>query len=330
MKELISVAVPIYNSADTLERCVKSIAVQSYDNIEIILINDGSTDNIEQIISKLKRRYSRINYISQRHSGVSAARNAAISHANGKYIVFTDSDDTLERDFLQKLYIHASNGVLPICGIRRTEENDAVSESVYAKDVSVSKLSKNSVVGLYEKGLFSSAANKLYNCEIIKTHAVSFPTDISNGEDLLFNLQYIKYISGFAAVNEPLYNYTLNSSGTLHTICDKIRFDFINRMYNEFKSVLNCCGCTANDTLTLKRLILDEFLYAVRLYCMHSSDSFNVKVRQINRVFASREYNEVKVCLAECLNGRLYRLFNTENSLFAVIYYYLLKMRNRG
>lgn len=327
MKELISVAVPIYNSAGTLEKCVKSILAQSYENIEIILINDGSTDNTEQVMSQLKRRYSRISCISRTHSGVSAARNTAAAQANGKYIVFTDSDDTLERDFLQKLYMHASYGVLPICGIRHISENNTVSENVYSAIGNVTELSKNSVVRLYERGLFSSTANKLYSCELIKKYAVTFPEDIANGEDLLFNLQYIKHINGFAVINEPLYNYNIKASGTLHTICEKVRFDFVNRMYNEFKANVNSFGCTENDILTLKRLILDEFLYAVRLYCMYAADGFWVKVKKIADVFASREYNEVKVCLGECLDGRLYRLFKAENALFTVIYYYLLKMR---
>ena len=97
-EELVSIVVPIYNMGNTLERCVNSLLYQSYSNIEILLIDDGSTDNSLEICNELKKKDSRILVYHTENRGSGPARNTGIENANGRYIYFPDADDKLEKD----------------------------------------------------------------------------------------------------------------------------------------------------------------------------------------------------------------------------------------
>ena len=104
MKDKISIIVPIYNVSYYLDNCIESITKQTYSNLEIILVNDGSTDNSNDICQKWEKIDKRITYINQKNSGVSVARNNGIKKATGKYISFVDGDDYLEINFIKTLY----------------------------------------------------------------------------------------------------------------------------------------------------------------------------------------------------------------------------------
>lgn len=101
MEALISVIVPIYNVEKYLEKCLKSIVNQSYNNLEIILVNDGSTDGCLDIIEKYKKLDDRIKVINKKNGGLSDARNCGMKVANGDYVAFIDSDDFLELDMFE-------------------------------------------------------------------------------------------------------------------------------------------------------------------------------------------------------------------------------------
>lgn len=113
-EDLISIIVPIYNAEEFLGECIESILNQSYINIEIILVNDGSTDSSLNICNKYKEMDNRIKIISKSNSGVSDTRNIGISNALGKYICFTDADDMLKNDFVKVLYTEMVNNEVDI------------------------------------------------------------------------------------------------------------------------------------------------------------------------------------------------------------------------
>ena len=98
--DLVSIIIPVYNVEDFVEQCIDSILNQTYSNLEIIAVNDGSTDSSLKILENIKKKDSRVMIINQKNSGVSSARNAGIAKANGKYLVFVDADDFLARNFV--------------------------------------------------------------------------------------------------------------------------------------------------------------------------------------------------------------------------------------
>ena len=104
MKQLISVIVPVYNSEKYLKECINSILHQTYENIEIIIINDGSTDNSLLISQELQKEDKRIKIINQKNSGVSYSRNKGIQEATGEYIMFVDSDDFIVQNYIELMY----------------------------------------------------------------------------------------------------------------------------------------------------------------------------------------------------------------------------------
>ncbi len=118
MKELISVIVPVHNGQDYLEKCIDSIAAQTYDTLEIIVVNDGSTDGTAQVCERMRDKYANVSIITLPDIGVAAARNRAIEQAKGKYITFVDADDRLRPDMLRRLYDSLESTESDVAGCR--------------------------------------------------------------------------------------------------------------------------------------------------------------------------------------------------------------------
>ena len=114
-KDLISIVIPVYNVENYLNRCIESIISQTYENIEIILINDGSKDNSLLICKEYKNKDKRIKVIDKKNEGVSIARNIGVEKSSGKYVIFVDSDDWIEKTFVENLHKKISEYNVDIC-----------------------------------------------------------------------------------------------------------------------------------------------------------------------------------------------------------------------
>lgn len=189
-----SVIIPVYNSEKTIKRCVESIALQNRADVEVIIVNDGSTDDSESLCKSLQRKYGNIIYIYQENGGASSARNSGLSVAKGKYVMFVDSDDYVDSncfdiidkhtkgdaDFYQFGFSIVKNGV-----IKETREFSEFSSinSLCKKEAFIS----NSVVA---RSINSSAA-KLYKRKIIEEKGIRFCKELSAGEDLTFVFTFL-------------------------------------------------------------------------------------------------------------------------------------------
>ena len=133
MEDLISVVVPIYNVEKYLKTCIETIIKQTYKNIEIILVNDGSTDNSLQICNEFKEKEKRIKVINKKNGGLSDARNIGLKKAKGKYICFIDSDDFINEKYIEELHslIIKNNAQIAICSFENVNE---FGESIYKKE----------------------------------------------------------------------------------------------------------------------------------------------------------------------------------------------------
>lgn len=229
---LVSVIVPVYNAKLHIARCVESIRRQSYPNLEIILVNDGSSDVSLQVADVYARADKRILLIDKDNSGVSATRNLAISMATGKYLQFVDSDDYLAPDATRLL-------------VEKAEQNtaDLVIAPYYRVETHKPLFSKNEEdsyqtieqygfldAGFYDKttfarGLMKEPAsfyygvmwNKLYRRDIVHNHGIQCNVELGWSEDLLFNLEYIRYAARFYALAEPVYYYVQNPQSIIST-----------------------------------------------------------------------------------------------------------------
>lgn len=205
----ISVIVPIYNSEDYIDRCVRSIVEQSYKNIEIILVDDGSTDNSSMMCDEWAKNDKRVKVIHKENGGVSSARNEGLKIAKGDYISFVDSDDYIDKKMIEKMLnqMEKGNTDLVICNY---EPNS---------NYNTNKLiSKNDFYNLIlDKTLFRGYLwNKLYKKEIISKNNLKLDSKIHICEDLLFNCEYALYCNDIRVINDKLYYYSDDSYSVLN------------------------------------------------------------------------------------------------------------------
>lgn len=212
MDILISVIIPVYNRDYCLARCLDSVLSQTFSNWECILVDDGSTDQTLSVCRRYAEADSRFRVYSQPNGGVSVARNRGLELALGQYIAFIDSDDWVEKSYLQLLYAAADEDVMPFCGQDKTDslgrflvETPVKSDRMYRFDHSDHNLTGLLIDHLSE-GVLVGPVCKLYNRKIIEKHHISFPPDISWGEDLMFNCNYYLYINQLKGVPFSLYH----------------------------------------------------------------------------------------------------------------------------
>ncbi|MCW3160414.1 glycosyltransferase family 2 protein [Chryseobacterium oryctis] len=200
---LISVIIPVYNAANTLHKCVDSVLAQTYPEFELLLINDGSPDNSLEIMNFYAEKDTRVKVIDKaKNSGVSDTRNIGISHAKGQAICFIDSDDWVEKNYLQ-VFIdnYQSSDTLLIQNLIRGKPRELYYKTYQLKNDFSELFIKNNL--LY----YGAPYVKFYDREIIIKNSITFNKDISYGEDLMFFLEYIKQIKAIKIIDAALYHY---------------------------------------------------------------------------------------------------------------------------
>lgn len=211
---MITVVVPVYNNALYLESCLDSILAQTYRDLEIICVNDGSTDNSLELLHTIAKRDPRVTVLSQENAGVSAARNAGLELAHGDFVAFVDSDDELEPDMYETLLKLATEYQADIahCGYKRmhldgTEKNIQGTEKLLVQD------SWNAIQCLLTGKFFvGSLWNKLYKKELFSD--VRFDTSLKINEDVLINVQVFLKAKKLVFLDVPKYYYYERASSS--------------------------------------------------------------------------------------------------------------------
>ncbi len=228
----ISVIVPIYNVESYLAKCLNSLVHQTMENIEIVLINDGSTDLSENIAKKYIKKHKNIKYYKKENGGQSSARNMGLKYANGEYIAFVDSDDYIELNMFEIMYEYALKNNLDIvmCGIKYVYDNYEEKVSLFNE----TRLITN------KEYITSSPApwNKIYRRELLKNANYEFPKGIIY-EDLSLTPRLGIYTEKIGYVNNYLYNYIQRNNSTMNIEAYNPRindiFVSLELLYNFFK-----------------------------------------------------------------------------------------------
>lgn len=261
LENLISIIVPVYNSAKVVKRCIDSIINQNYSNWELIIVNDGSTDSSLSICEEYEKIDKRIHIVDKENGGVSSARNRGILQAKGNYICFVDSDDLIEPSFLSVLTssIKESNPDLTICGMKKISANGD-NESILPKKYCIKgKVAiANFVQRHYLEWLVSSPWGKLYKKSQLPIRG--FDETISLGEDLKFNIEYFQKISSIEIVPEALYNY-YDNEGSLTKSYKPGHLEAINEIYSITKKYIE--GIEGVDLRLLKYVNYKLFSFCV-------------------------------------------------------------------
>lgn len=216
----ISIVVPIYNAEKYIKRCLDSIIAQTHTNIEIILINDGSTDNTEKIIKKYKDK--RIKYYKNSNKGIGKSRNFGIDISSGKYIMFIDSDDYICTNACEELFNEAekSQADLVICDFYRVFDNKEIQEKIM--DFEQTDLNNKPELIL---DINLSPWNKLYLNSMIKKNKIRFIENLKY-EDAPFVLDSLKAAKKISKVSKPLNYYVIHNNSET-TIMNKKVFDIL-------------------------------------------------------------------------------------------------------
>lgn len=226
----VSIIVPIYNVATYLVQCVNSIRNQTYKSWELILVDDGSTDESGQLCEKFAEEDARIKVIHIQNSGVSTARNVGIENAEGKYIAFVDGDDWIEPDMYEKLIIPMNDGAdIVFCRFVR----EYLSGTVQHIEKNLQTLVKypydfRQIVYEYElqnqdrqtlsNTVFGSVCRSLFRKKVIDRQKIKFPAHVKIAEDRLFLMEYLLYCQYAAMVDFYGYHYRAQRQGSAVTL----------------------------------------------------------------------------------------------------------------
>lgn len=231
----VSIIVPVYNVEKYIEKCLNSLVNQTLEDIEIILVNDGSTDKSQTIIEQYQKKYPDvIKAYSTKNGGAAKARNYALEHVTGEYIGFVDSDDYISEEMYEKLYNQAKkeNADIVCCNYYRVKmekkfnkmnfgNKNILKEDVFNKSIYESKLLFDEVPYLW---------NKIFKTEMIKSNHFAFDNELRIYEDLLFTYKAFAKANKISRVEEALYFYIVAREGALTQILTEKRFD-IFKMY---------------------------------------------------------------------------------------------------
>jgi glycosyltransferase involved in cell wall biosynthesis len=217
----ISVIIPVFNAEKYLEKCVQSVIDQMLTDIEIIIVNDGSSDDSLSILKKFAQYDSRVKVISQENKGVSAARNKGLEIASGDWIAFADADDWLECDMLQKMYTAAlaENADIVICNVTNICGNGLSERLQLTNEIINFKNNRQEAFTKLMRFKYDYASwNKLYSATVVKQFRLSFSEGLRMYEDLLFNLCFWQYCKKGVVLSDCLYNYRTHPDSVMNQV----------------------------------------------------------------------------------------------------------------
>jgi len=251
MNPLVSIIVPAYNTAEFIDECVKSILNQTYNNIEIIIIDDGSTDNTLSLVKSLYGSNELVSIFTKKNDGPSSAKNYGIKKANGDYITFVDSDDWIDPDMIKELVYKAieTNADFVVSPYRFWSKN--LSKDTYINYRLLGSMSKYEQKVIYQNilinysnpksGIPYGGCGKLYNLRIIHKKLLFFDENLPLTEDVSFTISYLLVIDSANFIIQPKYNVRIRNNSTT-TIYRDNQINFYKNITSEFLNLLSSKG----------------------------------------------------------------------------------------
>lgn len=300
---MISIIIPIYNAEKYIKRCVLSVINQSYDKLEILLVNDGSTDNSLHICEAFAVNDNRIKVISQNNGGVSKARNTGLRLAKGEYVMFLDSDDYMLPDMCKTMLdvLHSKQADCVICGIQEPEGGLWCPQ----RNIDYSTLEdfKKDFIYQLNTELLSPCWNKIFKKQLI-THL--FNEEISFGEDLIFDLEYLNNCTRLSFITAPLVYHEKQVAGSLVTKTGLQRLMDIEKIH---QAIMQFAGEENISQDLHKKYIRDLTVYS-RFLLLDKRITFSDKKKILKKWIQGAYLNYMPVMnIKTYLSNRLLLLF---------------------
>lgn len=281
-EELVSVIVPVYNVSEYLCRCLDSIVRQSYIYLEIIIVDDGSTDNSLKICNNYKNKDKRIKVYHKNNGGLSSARNFGLKKASGEYITFIDSDDFINKYYIEKLYksIKDTNSDISCCFFKTfckkiplfEENNNDIKQSLFDRIEAINDM-------MYGNKINNSASCKLYKRKLFND--ITYPLNIYF-EDLATTYKVLQKAKRIILFEDELYYYYQRRTSILHQINEKKIEDLIH--------VINNMNYDLKENVLLEKSILARTINA-HFYIYRNSN--NKKIKELSKIFIKENRKRV-------------------------------------
>lgn len=296
-KPKISIIVPVFNAENYLYRCIDSILAQTYNDFELILINDGSTDDSQTICENYARKDNRIIVIKRENGGVSSARQEALNKAAGKYVIHVDSDDWCDSLMLSDLYEKAEseNADMVLCDYYMHIRNYDYYISQRPKSIDATQLQNQ----IFRQEIFGSLWNKLVRLEVIRRYSIRFPKEINLWEDAWFNCELLSHSLKITYLAKAYYHYDFHSNPN-----SMVRNVNRNTVFQQktFVSHFEKKGVDGESLLITKCCVLEVAFYQSLFSCDEVCALFpEIRKKYLHRNFLKRQ------ALCQCLLGN-YRL----------------------
>lgn len=318
MNDLVSVIIPVYNTGEKLERCIESVERSSYENIEILLIDDGSNKMTSDICDLYEKKYKNVIVFHNENRGVSYSRNFGIKKSNGSYIMFVDSDDILDKMAIEILYTLCvnNNADFSLGNYRECISYNFKKYSKYSNDnCEIVKNDEILKMFLCAKKIGWNIWAKLYKKELIEN--IEFPFNMQTGEDMYFLYQVCKKAKVLVITDIILYNYIIHKDSVMNS--KKVEkyfdtFELISEVYKE---------CPDNNIYRL--FYYTKMIWLFKFICANCNKISEKEIYKYKNVFIDIiEKNEFKIKNIKSkfefvLLSRFYNLF----TIYSKIYFFI-------
>jgi glycosyltransferase involved in cell wall biosynthesis len=277
---MISIIIPVYNRASLVKETVQSIYRQTYTDWELLLIDDGSTDNSLEVCQEMAVSDDKVHVFHKENGGLSSARNFGMQMANGDYISFIDSDDEISPNFLENLLLEIEKNDCDIvfCGLLRDMGN--VIYRQFYKDESYSK--DEYYIARYTTFATGSCCTALYKKNIITKYDITFPEERACGEDMQFIAEYIAHSStNIITTSKCYYNYIYQDS---NSITSKLYYDHYTLDVKLYHDCYDDSVDKKNFVIQTGQIYMDNLIRETVRYITYSPESFKEKIDQLNNI----------------------------------------------
>lgn len=290
MKEKVSVIVPVYNVEEFLPKCLDSLINQTYKDIKIICVNDGSTDGSLEVLKEFKKKDKRIQVISKKNGGLSSARNAGLERCDTPYVMFCDSDDYYAKGMVEKLLktLESDNSDIAVCTqnvIYLTHNEMEESDRNYYR---LNYTGKQYIHDDLILRTDVSVLNKIFRMDIIKKYRIQFPDGLNN-EDFYFYNAYMSVAKTISYVNQRLYNYIRREGSIMsdNFDADKLSMDHLlvaEKLFDFYKET----GFIEGH----RNLFWSQWVMSFWFSVEHSSKKYKDEIFKEGRAFIRKISNE--------------------------------------
>ncbi len=340
MKPVISVIIPVYNREKYIGRCVDSVLSQSFDDFEVLLIDDGSSDLSPQICDEYAKKDARVKVIHKANGGVSSARNEGLKVAQGEYITFVDSDDLMRPGFFEggNKKIKEYNPDLIVAGFKVTRcgghNRIREGEQTFDRDrfCTIEEILDGVNVPCF--GYMAAPWGKLYKSSIIRENNLCFDTSMRWGEDTYFNYDFLQYVKDVYAIKNISYDYYVGTANSLTCDWHDDSYEIRMKLWRRNFKLLRQLNILPEEIKRENAVFFEAAIGCIRDYCVDSKkDANRGRITLIKKIAKEEHTKKLKFKELNTLPKKsmllLIRLKCYRLTLFVFDIYFKIRLKNK-